>query len=108
VQASNQPGQRNRVRRRVVVAGEQNVFDGDIPSLLRRIFLQRSDQLIERMKSGQKVDPAELDKALTPATEWARTRCPACKTRLITWYIVAAIIIVGACWGGLLILEKVN
>ena len=28
------------------------------------------DQLIERMKSGQKVDPAELDKALTPATVW--------------------------------------
>src|SRR5882762_1941996 len=28
------------------------------------------DQLIDRMKSGQKVDPAELDKALTPATVW--------------------------------------
>ena len=28
------------------------------------------DQLIDRMKSGQNVDPAELDKALTPATVW--------------------------------------
>ena len=39
---------------------------------------------------------------------WARTRCPACKTKLITWYIVAAIIILGACLGGLVILEKVG
>ena len=28
------------------------------------------DQLIERVKSGQKVDPAELDKALEPAHVW--------------------------------------
>lgn len=28
------------------------------------------DQLIERMKSGQKVDPAELDRALEPARVW--------------------------------------
>ncbi|HEY3042129.1 MAG TPA: hypothetical protein VGJ66_25590 [Pyrinomonadaceae bacterium] len=41
-------------------------------------------------------------------TSWARTRCPACKTKLATWYIVAAIIIVGACYGGLLILEKMG
>jgi uncharacterized OB-fold protein len=39
---------------------------------------------------------------------WVRTRCPACKTKLITWYIIAAFIIVGACWGGLVILEKVG
>ena len=28
------------------------------------------DQLIERVKSGQKVDPAELDKAMEPAHVW--------------------------------------
>jgi uncharacterized membrane protein len=28
------------------------------------------DQLIERMKSGQQVDPAELDKAMEPARVW--------------------------------------
>jgi len=28
------------------------------------------DQLIERMKSGGNVDPAELDKALEPASVW--------------------------------------
>ena len=28
------------------------------------------DQLIERMKSGQRVDPAELDKALEPVRVW--------------------------------------
>src|SRR5260221_10027345 len=28
------------------------------------------DQLIERMKSGQNVDPAELDKAMEPARVW--------------------------------------
>jgi hypothetical protein len=28
------------------------------------------DQLIERMKSGQQVGPAELDKALEPARVW--------------------------------------
>ena len=28
------------------------------------------DQLIERVKSGQKVEPAELDKALEPAHVW--------------------------------------
>jgi len=39
---------------------------------------------------------------------WARTRCPACKTKLIAWYIMAVIIIVGACYGGLIILEKVG
>lgn len=28
------------------------------------------DQLIERMKSGQRVDPAELDKAMVPTHVW--------------------------------------
>ena len=28
------------------------------------------DQLIERMKSGQRVDPAELDNAMEPAHVW--------------------------------------
>ena len=28
------------------------------------------DQLIERLKSGQQVDPAEIDKALEPAQVW--------------------------------------
>jgi hypothetical protein len=28
------------------------------------------DQLIERMKSGQQVDPAELDKAMEPVRVW--------------------------------------
>jgi hypothetical protein len=28
------------------------------------------DQLIERMKSGQRVDPAELDKAMEPTHVW--------------------------------------
>ncbi|MGH9927997.1 MAG: hypothetical protein ACREA9_02085 [Pyrinomonadaceae bacterium] len=40
--------------------------------------------------------------------ELARTRCPACQTRLIAWYILAAIIVAGACFGGLLLLEKVG
>jgi len=39
---------------------------------------------------------------------WARTRCPACRTKLIAWYILAVLIIAAACFGGLLILEKVG
>lgn len=36
---------------------------------------------------------------------WARTRCPACRTKLITWYLIAAIIIAGASLAALLIME---
>ena len=41
-------------------------------------------------------------------TGWARTRCPACKTKLIQWYIIAAILFLMACYGGLVILENVG
>jgi flagellar motility protein MotE (MotC chaperone) len=38
------------------------------PEFLRKNY--EIDQLIERMKSGQRVEPAELDKALEPAHVW--------------------------------------
>jgi len=41
-------------------------------------------------------------------TGWARTRCPACKTKLVQWYIIAVILILMACYGGLVILENVG
>lgn len=41
-------------------------------------------------------------------TGWVRTRCPACKTKLIQWYIIAAVLILMACYGGLVILENVG
>ena len=39
---------------------------------------------------------------------WARTRCPACHSKLIAWYVLAAILIAGACFGGWLLLENVG
>jgi uncharacterized OB-fold protein len=39
---------------------------------------------------------------------WARTRCPACRARFITWYIVAAVIIAGVFLGGLFIIDKIG
>ena len=41
-------------------------------------------------------------------TGWVRTRCPACKSKLVQWYIIAAILILMACYGGLVILENVG
>lgn len=41
-------------------------------------------------------------------TSWARTRCPACKTKLIQWYIIATLLVLVAFYGGLMILEKVS
>ncbi len=41
-------------------------------------------------------------------TGWVRTRCPACNTKLIQWYIIAAILVLMACYGGLVILENVG
>jgi hypothetical protein len=39
---------------------------------------------------------------------WARTRCPACRSKLITWYVLAALIAAAACFGGLIILKKMG
>ena len=41
-------------------------------------------------------------------TGWIRTRCPACQTKLLAWYVLAAIIVAGACFGGFMILEQVG
>ena len=41
-------------------------------------------------------------------TGWMRTRCPACRTKLIQWYVIAGILILMACYGGLVILENVG
>jgi hypothetical protein len=35
-------------------------------------------------------------------------RCPACKTKLIQWYFLAALLILAACLGGFVLLEKLS
>lgn len=41
-------------------------------------------------------------------TGWARTRCPACKTKLVQWYVIAAILVLVICYGAFLVLERVD
>jgi len=36
----------------------------------------------------------------------ARIRCPACKTKLVQWYLLVALLILAACYGGFVLLEK--
>ena len=49
---------------------QRDALDGNKNNLEFRRKSYEIDQLIERMKSGQNVDPAELDKALEPARVW--------------------------------------
>src|SRR5688572_4083695 len=53
--------------------------------------------------------PDQMNKMKCPVcsrrTGWARTRCPACRTKLIQWYIIAVIAFLGACYGALLIMD---
>jgi uncharacterized membrane protein len=51
-------------------AAQRDALDGNKNNLEFRRKSYEIDQLIERMKSGQTVDPAELDKALEPARVW--------------------------------------
>jgi hypothetical protein len=51
-------------------AAQREALDGNKNNLEFRRKSYEIDQLIERMKSGQTVDPAELDKALEPASVW--------------------------------------
>ena len=41
-------------------------------------------------------------------TGWARTRCPACRTKQKLWYILAVLLVAAACFGGLMIIERVG
>jgi|HubBroStandDraft_4_1064222.scaffolds.fasta_scaffold328461_1 hypothetical protein len=49
---------------------KRDALDGNKNNLEFRKKSYEIDQLIERMKSGQNVDPAELDKAMEPARVW--------------------------------------
>jgi hypothetical protein len=51
-------------------AAQRDALDGNKNNLEFRRKSYEIDQLIERMKSGQPVDPAELDQALAPPTVW--------------------------------------
>jgi hypothetical protein len=51
-------------------AAKRDALDGNKNNLEFRRKSYEIDQLIERMKSGQRVDPSELDKALEPARVW--------------------------------------
>lgn len=51
-------------------AAKREALEGNKNNLEFRRKSYEIDQLIERVKSGQKVDPAELDKALEPAHVW--------------------------------------
>ena len=51
-------------------AAKRDALVGNKNNLEFRRKSYEVDQLIERMKSGQHVDPAELDKALEPAHVW--------------------------------------
>jgi hypothetical protein len=51
-------------------AAKRDALVGNKNNLEFRRKSYEIDQLIERMKSGQRVDPAELDKALEPAHVW--------------------------------------
>ncbi|HZE69609.1 MAG TPA: hypothetical protein VE135_08815 [Pyrinomonadaceae bacterium] len=37
-----------------------------------------------------------------------RLRCPACQTKLIQWYLIAAVLLIVACYGGFLLLERLT
>ena len=51
-------------------AAKRDALNGNKNNLEFRRKSYEIDQLIERMKSGQRVDPAELDKAMEPARAW--------------------------------------
>jgi hypothetical protein len=51
-------------------AAKRDALEGNKNNLEFRRKSYEIDQLIERMKSGQRVDPAELDKAMEPARVW--------------------------------------
>ncbi len=51
-------------------AAKRDALVGNKNNLEFRRKSYEVDQLIERMKSGQHVDPAELDKAMEPAHVW--------------------------------------
>ena len=51
-------------------AGKRDALNGNKNNLEFRRKSYEIDQLIERMKSGQRVDPADLDKAMEPAHVW--------------------------------------
>jgi hypothetical protein len=54
-------------------ASDQAVREGRTGNKNNPVFGQKSAQindLIERLKSGQKVDPAEIDQAFEPARVW--------------------------------------
>jgi hypothetical protein len=51
-------------------AAQRDAREGNKNNLEFRRKSYEIDQLIERMKSGQPVDPAELDKAMEPARVW--------------------------------------
>ena len=51
-------------------AAKRDALEGNKNNLEFRRKSYEVDQLIERVKSGQHVDPAELDKALEPAHVW--------------------------------------
>ena len=51
-------------------AAKRDALEGNKDNLEFRRKSYQIDQLIERMKSGQHVDPAELDKAMEPAQVW--------------------------------------
>ena len=56
MQTANQSRQRLCILARVVVTGEQNVFDGHLAPALERVPLQRFDQFIERIFFGDRHD----------------------------------------------------
>ena len=51
-------------------AAKRDALDGNKNNLEFRRKSYQIDQLIERVKSGHKVDPTELDQALEPAHVW--------------------------------------
>ncbi len=51
-------------------AAKRDALQGNKNNLEFRRKSYEIDQLIERMKSGQRVDPAEFDKAMEPARVW--------------------------------------
>ncbi len=51
-------------------AAKRDAREGNKNNLEFRRKSYEIDQLIERIKSGQRVDPAELEKAMEPAHVW--------------------------------------
>lgn len=52
------------------LAAHRDALKGNKNNLEFRRKGYEIDQLIERLKSGQQVDPVEIDQALTPASVW--------------------------------------